>query len=73
MFENYTKSERADIYKLICSIDAHEKQKPSSVNYIRSSDGNALPSNVTTEALVSLSETFYSIDYWLKCFDCNYL
>ena len=48
------------------SIDAHEKQQPSSVNDDSSGDGNALPSNLTTEALISLGATIDFIDCWIK-------
>ena len=50
----------------MCYIDQQEKQQKSSVDYGSSGEGNALPSNSTTESLVSLSATIYFIDCWLK-------
>ena len=64
---------RTDVYKIMCSIDAHEKQQLSSFYDVISGGGNALTSNTITESLVSLSETFDFIDFWIKCFDHNYL
>ena len=57
----------------MCSIDAHEKQHLSSDNDGSSGGGNALPSNLTTEAIVLLCATIYFIDCYLKCFDLNFL
>ena len=57
---------RTDRYNLICSIDAHEKQQLSSIDDFRSGSGSALLSNLTTEALVSLSGTIDFIYCWLK-------
>ena len=50
----------------MCSIYAHEKQHPSFVDDGSSVGGNALPTNPTTKALVSLSATIDFIDCWLK-------
>ena len=72
LFEKYIRNERIDIYNLICSIGAHEKQQPSYVDDCISDGVNAILSNLKTEALSSLGETFYFIDYWLKYFDKNY-
>ena len=66
MFENYIRNEITNRYKIMCYIGAHYEQKPSSVDEGSSGSGNALPSNATTEALVSLSETFDFINCWLK-------
>ena len=57
----------------MCYIDTHEKQNPSSFHYVISSGGNALPSNSTTEALVSLSETIDFIDFWVQFLEQNLL
>ena len=73
VFENYILNVRTDIYTLFCSIDAHEKHQQSNVYYGSSGCGNVLPSNATTEALVSLSETFDFIYCWLEFFDHNYI
>ena len=40
---------RTDRYNLVCSIDAHEKYHPSSLDYGSSGGGYVLPSNSTTE------------------------
>ena len=50
----------------MCSIDAHDKQKPSSIGDGRRGGGNNLPLNSITEALVSLSETINFIDFWIN-------
>ena len=55
----------------MCYIDAHEKQHPSSYNGGSSGGGNALPSNLTTEVLVSLGANVDFIYSWIKCFDYN--
>ena len=73
VFENYIRNAITDRFKLMCYIDVHEKHQPSIVDGSRSGGGNAFPSNTTTEALFSLSETFDLIDCWIKCFDQNYL
>ena len=73
VFEKYVINERTDRYNLMFSIDAHEKQRPSYVYDGISCGGHSLPSNLTTESLVSLSATIDFIDFWLKCFDRNYL
>ena len=57
----------------MCSIDAHEKQYTSSIDYGSSGGGNVLPSNSKTEALVSLSATIYFIDFWLLGLEHNWL
>ena len=57
----------------MCSIDAHNKQQPSSVDDGSSGDDNALLSNLTTEELVLLSATIDFFDCWLKWFDKNNL
>ena len=56
----------------MCSIDAHDKQQPSSVDDGLNSGDNALPSNLTTEALYSLGATFDFIDCGIKCFNKKY-
>ena len=57
----------------MCSIYAHEKHHPSILDDGSSGGGNALPSNATTESLVSLSATFDFIDCWLRFFYHNYI
>ena len=51
MFENYIKNARTDEYKIMCSIDAHEKNQPLIANDGSSGGGNTLPSNATTDML----------------------
>ena len=53
--EQYLKkfiNEITDRYKLMCSIDEHEKHQPSSVDYGIRGGGNASTSNVTKKNLV---------------------
>ena len=57
----------------MCSIDAHEKQQTSYFDDGISGGVNELSSNSTTEALDSLGATIDFIDFWLKCFDHNYI
>ena len=57
----------------MCSIDAHEKQHPSSFYDGSSGGGSVLPSNSTTDGLVSLSATIYTIYFFLKGLEHNYL
>ena len=57
---------------IMCSIDAHEKQHPWYFDGFSIGGVNALPLNLTTEELASLSATFHFIDCWLKGFDQNY-
>ena len=45
VFGKYTRTTRTDKCNIMCSIDAHEKQQPSSVDDGRSGGGNALSSN----------------------------
>ena len=65
VFEVFNINARTLIYNIMCSIDAHEKN--SSENDDGSSGGGyPLPSNPTTETLVLLSTTIYSILCWLQ-------
>ena len=57
----------------MCSFDAHEKKHPSSFGGGSSGGGYVLPSNSTTEALVSLSETINFTDCWLQGLQDNLL
>ena len=45
----------------MCSIDASEKQKESTVDNFNSGGGNELQSNSTTEALASLGKNLISL------------
>ena len=67
VFEEYNGNAITDRYNIMCSIDAYEKQQPSSVDDSISGGGNAPPSNSTTESLVSLSATINFIYFWIKC------
>ena len=73
VFEIYIINAITDIYNLICSTDAINKQQPSSDDDSSSDGGNALPSDSTTELLISLGATIYFIDCWIEFFDHNYL
>ena len=57
----------------MCSIDAHEKYHKPPFNDGSSCGRYALPSNSTTEALVSLSETINLIDFWTQGLEHNSL
>ena len=57
----------------MCSIYAYEKHHPSILDDGSSGGGNALTSNATTEALVSLCTNFDFIYCWLEFFDHNYI
>ena len=52
VFGNYIRNARTDRHKIMCSIDANEKQQPSSVDDVISSGGNPLTPKTKTEALV---------------------
>ena len=54
VFEEFIINARTDRYNLMCSIDAHGKHKPSYFGDSSSGGCNALPSNSTTETLISL-------------------
>ena len=73
VFEEYVRNERTDRYNIMCYIDAHEKNQQSYIDDVSSGGGNVLPSNSTTEALVSLSATIYFVDCWLKWLEQNSL
>ena len=66
VFEGFTRNERTDVYNIMCSIDAHEKEHPSSCDDGSSGRGCPLPSNSTIEALVLLSATIYFTGCWIK-------
>ena len=62
VFEKYIINAITDRCNLISSIGSHEKQQPSCVGYVSIGGGNAISSNLTTEALDSIGENFYFID-----------
>ena len=66
LFEGFIRNARTDIYNIMCSIDAHEKEHPSSCDDGIIGGGCPLPSNSTTEALVLLGATIDFISCWLK-------
>ena len=73
VFEEFSRSTRTHRYNFMCSIDAHKKQNPSYIDDGNIGGGNVLPSNSTTEALVSLSTNIDLIDCWLKSSEQNSL
>ena len=73
VFETFIRNERTEIYNLTYSIDAHEKKNPSEHDNGRSSGGYLIPSNLTTEALVSLSATINFIGFWLQALEQFFL
>ena len=66
MFGEFIRNARTDRYNLMCSIDANEKEHPSYFDDVSRSGGNALPSNSSTKALVSLSAIIYFIACWMQ-------
>ena len=68
----YLRNARTDIYSIMCSIDAHEKQQTLYAYCGISIGSKEIPLNLTTEALDSLGATFDSVDCWIKLFDQNY-
>ena len=73
VFEEFTRNSRTYRYNTMSYIDAHEKHQPSYFDDNRSGGGNLLPSNSTTEALVSLSTTINLVNFWLQCLEHNYI
>ena len=66
VFEGFIRNSRTEKLSIMCSIGAHEKEHPSSCDYVSSGEGCPLPSNPTKKALVSLGATIYFICFWLK-------
>ena len=73
MFEEFIINTRTDRYNPMCFIDAHEKNNPSEHYDGSSSGGYPLPSNSTTEALISLSATINFIGCWMQAIENNFL
>ena len=73
VFEEFIRNARNDRYNLMCSIDAHEKQQPSSFDDGNGSGGNTLPSSSRTEALVSISAIIDLIYCWMQGLEYNLL
>ena len=73
VLEIYIRNSITNRYNILCYIDAHDKQQPSSVGFGIIGGCNALPENSTKEAFFKLGATIDFIDYCLKCFDHNYL
>ena len=57
----------------MCSIDAHEKEYPSSCDDGSSGKGCPIPSNSTIDALVLLGATIDFIGCWPKALEHNAL
>ena len=73
VFGGFIKNARTDRYNIMCPIDAHEKEHQSSCYDGSSGKGCPIPSNSTTEALVSLGTTKDFIGYWIKSLKHNVL
>ena len=74
VFDVFIRNSRTDRYNIMCYIDAHEKYHQSSSCYDDSSGGGSpLPTNLTTEAFVSLGATIDLIGCWLKALEHNVL
>ena len=69
----FIRNARTERYNIILFIDAHEKCHSYYFYDGISGGGDVLPSNSTTEALVSLSATINSIDCWRQVLEHNYL
>ena len=48
MFEYFIRNVRTDIYNIMCSINAHDKQQPTYVDDTRSGGSILIPKNTTT-------------------------
>ena len=57
----------------MCFVDAHTKNNSSEHDDIISGGGYPIPSNSTTEALVSLSATIDFIGFGVQCLERNFL
>ena len=73
LFEVFIINVRTDRYTIMCYIDAHEKEHPSSCGDGSSGGDFPLPSNSTKEALVLLGATIDFISCWLKALEQNVL
>ena len=71
--EGFIKNARTDRHNTMCSIDAYKKEDWSSCDNVISGADFPLPSNITTESLVFLGSTIYSIGCWLKALEHNVL
>ena len=45
VFDGFIRNARTDIYNIMCSIDAHEKEHQSSCDDDSSGEGSSLPKN----------------------------
>ena len=72
VFEDFIKHARTDIYHLMCSIIAHDKQQPSYEYKESSILDRPITNNEKIEELEALGSTFNFIDCWLKLFHHNY-
>ena len=64
VFGVFIRNSRTDSYNIMCSIDANEKEHQSSFDDGSSGGGCPIPSNSTTESLVSLGATIDFISCW---------
>ena len=72
LFEYFIRHSRTDIYHIMCSIIAHDKQQPSYEYEEISIRDRPITKNKTTEALVALGATLNVIDCWIQLFPHNY-
>ena len=73
VFERFIRNSRTDIYNIMCSIDAHEKEHQSSSDYVNIGGCFPLPTNSTAKALYLLGATIHFIDFWLKALKQNFI
>ena len=73
-FEGFIINARTDIYNIMCSIDAYEKDHQSySCDGGRSGGDFPLTTTSTTESLESLGATIDFIGCWLKSLEHDFL
>ena len=73
LFEIFIRNAITDIYNIMCSIDAHEKEHQSSCDDGISGGSFTPPSNSTTEALYLLGTTMDFIGCWRKAREQNFI
>ena len=72
MFEDFINNARTDIYHLVCSIFARDKQQTLYDNDEISIVDRPIPKNATTKLLEALGATLNFIGCWIRLFYHNY-
>ena len=73
VFLGFIRNARNERYNIMCFIDAHKNEHPSSCDDGSSGGGCTLPSNSTTEALFLIGATIYLICCRIKFLEHNVL